>query len=88
MEPGDAIEADRFEAEVADVARRRELDDSGCGPQGPRPFRTEQPLLARDGVEVGAGLLDRDRDRSDRLCSVDRDKRTPLVGDGGDPIDR
>ena len=88
MEHGDAVEADRLEAEPADVARRRPLDGRGATHRAPVPSGPEQPLLAGDGVEVGARLLDRDRDRPDCLRPVDRDERAPLVGNGGDPIDR
>ena len=74
MEDGGAVESDRFEAEVTDVARRSPLDGSGCGPQGARPLRAEQPFLPGDRVKVGPGLLDGDRDRPDGLGPVDDDE--------------
>ena len=61
----------------------RRVDHERAHPLGP-----EQPLLGRDGVQVGAEGIEADRDRAGRLGAVDDDEGAARVGDVGDPGDR
>ena len=56
--------------------------------QGARALRAEQPLLAGDRVDVGAGRREVDRDGAGALGAIDDDQGAARVGDVGDRGDR
>jgi hypothetical protein len=78
----------RREGEEARERRLEPVEELAPDPQGAQPLRPEQPLLRRDRVHVDAEIAHGDWNGARRLCPVDEDERTALVGDVGDAADR
>ena len=77
-----------LEAEPAGERRDEPLDRRGVHGERAHPLRPEQPLLGGQRVQVGAEVLEPERDRAGRLGAVDDDERATVVGDLRDGPDR
>ena len=66
----------------------RRSTDGRVHDQRAHPLRPEQPLLGRHGVQVGAEVVEPERDGAGGLRAVDDDERAAVVGDVRDGPDR